>query len=82
MNDGTEAAGLFESNIFEIASLRGQLKRSKIQSKDAYRQTGEAFLILKECRNLFEVVMDHQLQHDILELVCKIDEFMGVDDAH
>lgn len=75
-NDGTEAVELFHSNIFEIASLRGQLKRSQIQSNDAYRQTGDAFVLLKECRDLFEIVMDTQLQQDILELVLRIDEFL------
>ena len=77
-NDGTETAELFHSNIFEISSLRGQLKRSQTQSKDAYRQTGDAFVLLKECRDLFEIVMDTQLQRDILDLICKIDEFMPI----
>ena len=78
MNDGTEAAELFNSNIFELSQLQGQLKRSQIQSKDAYRQTGDAFALLNECRELFEIVMDHQLHNDIQDLICKIDEFLPI----
>ena len=75
-NDGTEQTELFESNIFEITSLRGQLKRSQTQNEDAYRQTGDAFVLLKECRDLFEIVMDTQPHEQIQALIKKIDEFM------
>ena len=76
-NDGSEVAELHESNVFEIQSLRTELKLAKVQSTDAYRQLGDSLRLLGECRNLFELVMDHQLQKDIMDLICKIDEFKG-----
>lgn len=76
MNDGTEAAELFNSNIFELSQLQGKLKRSKLQGDDAYRQLGDSLALLRESRDLLGVVMDHQLQTDILNLICKIDEFL------
>ena len=75
LNDGSEIAELHESNVFEIQSLRKELKLAKVQSTDAYRQLGDSLRLLGECRDLFELVMDHQLQKDILDLICKIDEF-------
>ena len=76
-NDGSEVAHLHESNVFEIQSLQKKLKLAESQSGDGYRQLGDSLRLLGECRDLFELIMDHQLQKDILELICKIDEFKG-----
>ena len=81
-NDGSEAAELHESNVFEIQSLRNELKLAKGNSTDAYRQLGDSLRLLGKCRDLFELVMDHQLQKDILDLICKIDTFKGDGHAH
>ena len=78
MNDGSEAAELFNSNIFELSQLQGQLKRAKLQSDDAYRQTGDAFVLLNECRDLFEITaLESPLRKDILDLIARIDSFKG-----
>lgn len=73
MNDGTEAAELHESNVFEIQSLRAQLNIAKGGATDAYNQTRESLRLLGERRDLFETVMDTQLQ--IQALMKKIDTF-------
>ena len=82
MNDGTEAAELHESNVFEISKLQRQLRLAQRGATDAYNQTRESLRLLGECRDLFEVVMDTQLHEQIQALVKKIDAFKGDTDAH
>ena len=77
MNDGTEAAELHESNVFEIHSLRAELNIAKGGATDAYNQTRESLRLLGECRDLFEVVMDTQLHEQIQALIARIDTFKG-----
>ena len=77
MNDGTEAAELHESNVFEIQHLRAKLNFAKSQSVDGYRQLGESLRLLGECRDLFETVMDTQLHEQIQALIARIDAFKG-----
>ena len=77
MNDGTEAAELHESNVFEIQHLRAELNIAKGGATDAYNQTRESLRLLGECRDLFEVVMDTQLHEQIQALIKKIDIFKG-----
>jgi len=81
MNDGSEQAELNESNVFELQKLRAALNLAKGLNTDAYNQTTDAFSLLKECRDLLELVMDHQLQKDILDLIQKIDSFYPMSHA-
>ena len=74
-NDGSEELELFHSNILQIASLQKQLKLAKGMSSDGYAQANGAFALLKECRSLFEIIMDPQLHEQIQALMEKIDEF-------
>ena len=83
MNDGTEAAELHESNVFEIQSLRAQLNIAKGGATDAYNQTRESLRLLGECRSLFEIVaLESPLRKDILDLIARIDAFKGDTNAH
>ena len=76
MNDGSETQELFHSNVFEIASLRAKLKIAKAQNQsDGYTQANEAFALLREARDLLEIVFDTQLHEQIQSLVKRIDEF-------
>ena len=77
-NDGSEVAHLHESNVFDIQSLRTELKLAKGQSQDAYRQLGDSLNLLGECRVLLEITaLESPLRKDILELISRIDEFKG-----
>jgi hypothetical protein len=76
MNDGSELQELLHSNIFDIASLQAKLKIAKAQNQsDGYTQANEAFALLREARDLLEVVFDTQLHEQIQSLVKRIDEF-------
>ena len=75
MNDGSEAAELLQSNVFELSQLQGKLKRSKLQGEDAYRQFADSLALLRESRDLLEVVFDTQLHEQIQALIKKIDSF-------
>ena len=77
MNDGSEAAELHESNLFDIQQLKAKLNFAKSQSSDGYRQLSESLLLLGECRDLLEVVFDTQLHSQIQALIKKIDSFKG-----
>ena len=78
LNDGTETAELHESNVFEIQSLRAQLNIAKGNSTDAHNQLRQSFVLLKESRALLEITaLESPLRKDIMELICKIDEFKG-----
>ena len=83
LNDGSEVAELFHSNIFEIASLQKKLNLAKSQSADGYRQLGESLRLLGECRSLFVITaLESPLRKDILDLIARIDAFKGDTDAH
>ena len=77
MNDGSEAAELHESNLYDIQQFKAKLKLAQGQSEDAYNQTRESFTLLQECRDLLEVVFDTQLHSQIQALIKKIDSFKG-----
>ena len=78
LNDGTEIAELHESNVFEIQSLTAELNIAKGGATDAYNQTRESLRLLGECRTLLEITaLESPPRKDILDLICKIDEFKG-----
>ena len=76
-NDGSETAELFHSNIFEIASLRAELKLAKAMSVDSGNQLSQSFVLLAECRAMLEIAMVKvpQLHNSIQELIVRVDEF-------
>ena len=77
-NDGSEELALAESNVFEILSLRAQLNIAKGAATDAYNQTRESFVLLKECRRLLEITARNSpLRKDILDLIARIDALKG-----
>lgn len=85
LNDGSEVAELSELNVLkirkgtlEVRRLRAQLKIAKAQNQsDSYQQLSESLVLLGECRDLFEEVMDTQLHEQIQALMKKIDTFKG-----
>jgi len=76
-NDGSEQVELHQSNVFEIGQLQREIRMAKAQAGDGYRQLNGAMSLLKECRNLLELVMDTQLHEQIQVLIKKIDAFKG-----
>ena len=75
MNDGSELQELFQVNIAEIARAKTSMKLKEAQSVDLARQLRDSFTLLREARDLLEVVFDTQLHEQIQSLIQKIDSF-------
>ena len=74
-NDGSELTELFQVNIAEAARAKTSIKLKDAQNVDLARQLRDSFSLLREARDLLEIVFDTQLHEQIQSLVKRIDEF-------
>ena len=76
-NDGSEAAELHHSNLFDISQLRVKLASLLRHTRLLRQKNNDSFVLLQECRDLLEVTaLESPLRRDILKLIAKIDGFL------